>query len=78
AAFTQKLWLIWMLYPISLCALMGAGWYVAAVAQRKLWPALVCAGWFATAVLLAWRVETPEYLLILSGALVVLMAVPGY
>lgn len=78
AAFTQKLWLIWMLYPISLCALMGAGWYVAAVAQRKLWPALVCAGWFVTAVLLAWRVETPEYLLILSGALVLLMAVPGY
>ncbi|WP_232037101.1 hypothetical protein [Asticcacaulis excentricus] len=78
AAFTQKLWLIWMLYPISLCALMGAGWYVAAVAKRKLWAALVCAGWFMTAVLLAWRVETPEYLLILSGALVLLMAVPGY
>jgi|GEM_PF-184186 hypothetical protein len=77
-AFTQKTWLIWMLYPITLCALMGAGWYVAAVAKRKLWPALVCAGWFATACLLAARVETPGYLLILSGALALLMALPGY
>lgn len=78
AAFTFKMWLIWMLYPIVLCALMGAGWYVFATVKRSLWAALNCAGWFAAALLLAWRIETPEYMLILAAALILLMAVPGY
>ncbi|WP_140984890.1 hypothetical protein [Asticcacaulis tiandongensis] len=77
-AFKYQMWLIWMLYPAVLCALLGAALYVAYMIRRKGWLALVAGGWFVTALLLAWRIETAEYMLILSAALFGLMAVPGY
>ncbi|OYW78733.1 MAG: hypothetical protein B7Z26_09300, partial [Asticcacaulis sp. 32-58-5] len=68
----------WMLYPIVLCSLMGAAWYVAVIIRRKLWLGVVSAGWFIAAFALMWRIETPDYMLILSMALFLLMGVPGY
>ncbi|WKL57010.1 hypothetical protein Q1W73_15295 [Asticcacaulis sp. ZE23SCel15] len=77
-AITHKLWFIWMLYPIVLCSLMGAAWYVAVIIRRKAWLGVVSAGWFAAAFALMWRIETPDYMLILSAALFLLMGLPGY
>ncbi|MFT4091923.1 MAG: hypothetical protein QM645_14435 [Asticcacaulis sp.] len=77
-AFKYQMWLIWMLYPAVLCALLGAALYVAYMIRRQIWLAVVSGGWFVTSLLLAWRIETPEYMLILSGAMLGLLALPGY
>ncbi len=75
----EKNFLIWMLYPAVVAALQGAAWYIAYMIRRRLWLAAVSGGWFATAVALGFLIhDMPNYLLLFSLALFVLMAAPGY
>jgi len=71
---------IWLLYPVALCAVMGAGWYVAAAMRRRLWLGLVSAGWFLTGVglgLLISAEDLASYVLLIGAALLLLLALPG-
>lgn len=78
-ANTQKSLLIWLLYPVVICAFMGAVWYVAYMIRRKLWLAGVSAGWFVTTVALGLLIRQPQsYLLVLGIALIVLMGGAGW
>ncbi len=77
-ANTQKSMLIWLLYPVVICAFLGAVWYVAYMIRRKLWLACVSAGWFVTTVALGLLIrQTEAYLLILGIALIFLMGGAG-
>ncbi|MFT3996781.1 MAG: hypothetical protein QM667_05180 [Asticcacaulis sp.] len=78
-ATREKSMLIWLIYPAVICALQGGAWYVAYAIRRKVWLLAVACGWFAAAAVLGFVIERLElYLLILSVALIGLMAVPGY
>ncbi len=69
---------IWLLYPAVVCAFQGAVWYIAYMIRKRLWLALVSAGWFATTVALGLLINSPYYVLVLAIALLVLMAGSGY
>ncbi|CAM3275170.1 hypothetical protein [Asticcacaulis taihuensis] len=78
-ASTQKNMLIWLLYPVVICAFLGAVWYVAYMIRRKLWLVGVSAGWFVTTVTLGLLIrQTQTYLLILGIALILLMGGSGW
>lgn len=78
-ASLQKSMLIWLLYPVVICAFQGAVWYVAYMIRRKLWLIGISIGWFLTTVALGLLVrQTQTYLLILGIALIVLMGGPGW
>ena len=78
-ASQQKSMLIWLLYPVVICAFMGAVWYVAYMIRRKLWLICISIGWFMTTVALGLMIrETETYLLILGIALIVLMGGAGW
>jgi len=78
-ASQQKSMLIWLLYPVVICAFMGAVWYVAYMIRRKLWLIGISIGWFITTVALGLLIrQTETYLLILGIALIVLMGGAGW
>lgn len=78
-ASTQKNMLIWLLYPVVICAFLGAVWYVAYMIRRKLWLVGVSAGWFVTTVALGLLIrQTQTYLLVLGIALILLMGGSGW
>jgi hypothetical protein len=78
-AITQKSITIWLYYPIVVCAFQGAAWYAAYMIRKKLWMAVMSAGWFATTLAVGFCVYTPgNYVLVLAIALVVLMGGGGY
>ena len=78
-ASQQKSMLIWLLYPVVICAFMGAVWYVAYMIRRKLWLIGISIGWFITTVALGLLIRhTETYLLILGIALIVLMGGAGW
>lgn len=74
----------WLLHPVMICVVQGVVWYTAYSIRRKGWFGLVSAGWFVTSLILAWmlglndeRIIIP-FLLVLSAALLGLMALPGW
>lgn len=74
----------WLLHPIMICVVQGTVWYIAYAVRRTGWFGLVAAGWFLTSLGLAWmlglgdeKLITP-FLLLLSAALLGLMALPGW
>ena len=78
-ASQQKSMLIWLLYPVVICAFMGAVWYVAYMIRRKLWLIGISIGWFITTVALGLLIrQTQTYLLVLGIALIVLMGGAGW
>jgi hypothetical protein len=77
-AMQEKSMTLWLLYPAVICVFQGAVWYVAWVIRRKLWLAVISAGWFLTSLALGALIHNaPAYLLVLSVALVVLMGGGG-
>jgi hypothetical protein len=64
-------------FPLILFTLIGAAWGVAYAVRRRLAFALAAAGSFAAAVLCGGLMGRPEEWLVLSGGLVLLLAVPG-
>lgn len=78
-AMLEKSMTLWLLYPAVICVFQGAVWYVAWVIRRKLWLAVISAGWFLTSVTLGALIHNaPDYLLVLSVALIVLMGGGGW
>lgn len=74
----------WLLHPIMICVVQGTVWYVAFAIRRIGWLGLVSAGWFATALALAYLLGmggdamVTYFLLLLAAALLGLMALPGW
>jgi hypothetical protein len=64
-------------FPLILFTLIGAAWGVAYAVRRRLTFALAAAGSFAAAVLCGALMGRPEEWLVLSGGLLLLLAVPG-
>lgn len=70
---------LWLYHPVVVCMFQGVAWYVAWVILRRTWLGFVAIGWLATSVGLGVVIDDVSwYLGILSVALVVLMAIPGY
>jgi hypothetical protein len=71
---------LWLYHPIVMCMFQGVAWFVAWVILRRTWIGFVAVGWFVTTAALGVAVfaDIGTFLLILSLALFVLMAVPGW
>jgi hypothetical protein len=76
-AITEKSILIWLLYPITVCAFQGAVWYTAYMIRKERWIAAISFGWFVTTLVLGLLIETPHYVLVLGIALFVIMGGGG-
>ena len=71
--------LIWFYHPIVVCMFQGVAWFVAYTVLRHAWLGWVAVGWFAATVTLGFVVGNGmAYLLTLTFALFVLMALPGW
>ncbi len=78
-AAQQKSMTIWLLYPVVVCAFQGAVWFIAYMIRKKLWLALVSAGWFATTLVLGFLIQYGQwYVLVLGLALIFIMGGSGY
>jgi len=70
---------LWLYHPIVVCMFQGVAWYVAWTILRRAWLGLVATGWFATTVALGVVIgDAGWYLGVLSAAMIVLMAIPGW
>jgi hypothetical protein len=78
AAITEKSILIWLLYPITVCAFQGAVWFTAYMIRKEAWLAIISAGWFVTTLTLGLLIGTPHYVLVLGLALFVIMGGGGW
>ena len=72
--------MLWLYQPVVVCMFQGVAWFVAWTILRRAWLGLVAFGWFAATVALgvAVFVDIGTYLLILGGALILCMAIPGW
>src|SRR5690606_7076042 len=78
AALRAQDWSIWFFYPAVLMAQWGAAWLIVCLLRRRAWPGAVAAGSFASAIAMAQLTDSPQlYLLIIGGALIAFMAIPG-
>lgn len=73
----QQNFLIWFLYPCTVCALQGAAWLAAGSLSKRPWQIAVAIGWFAVTIGMAFTLGQPTYLLLISAGLLFLMALPG-
>ena len=78
AAITEKSILIWLLYPITVCAFQGAVWFTAYMIRKEAWLAIISTGWFITTLTLGFLITTPHYVLVLGIALSVIMGGGGW
>ncbi len=78
AAITEKSILIWLLYPITVCAFQGAVWFTAYMIRKESWLAFISTGWFVTTLALGLLIGTPHYVLVLGVALFVIMGGGGW
>lgn len=65
-------------WPVAMFTLYGAAWMVAYAARRRAWMAWVAAGCFAVALALGFFAGAPAMWLIMSAALLLFVAAPGY
>lgn len=77
-ALKEKSMMIWMLYPIALCAFQGAVWYTAYFIRKRLWMAFASAGWFLASVGATFTIGTSTFLLILGVTIFFVMGGSGY
>ena len=69
----------WLFHPAVVFVLQGSVWYVAFTLRKRLWMALVAAGWLVSGVALGMLIDRADlYLLIATLSLFLLMAVPGF
>ena len=69
----------WLFHPAVVFVLQGAVWYVVFVLRKRMWMALVAAGWIVSGVALGLLIDRPgPYLLVASLGLFAWMMVPGY
>jgi len=77
-AITEKSILIWLLYPITVCAFQGAVWFTAYMIRKEAWLAVMSIGWFVTTLTLGLLIGTLHYVLVLGLALFVIMGGGGW
>jgi len=77
-AITEKSILIWLLYPITVCAFQGAVWFTAYMIRKEAWLAVISIGWFVTTLALGLLIGTLHYVLVLGLALFVIMGGGGW
>jgi hypothetical protein len=78
-AIREHSFTIWLFHPIMVGVAQGVGWFMASQIRRRGWYAMVAAGWFATALLLAVLMhDVDAYVLVIGAALFGLMALPGW
>jgi len=77
-AITEKSILIWLLYPITVCAFQGAVWFTAYMIRKETWLAVISIGWFVTTLTLGLLIGTLHYVLVLGLALFVIMGGGGW
>jgi hypothetical protein len=69
----------WLFHPAVVFVIQGAVWYVIFMLRKRLWMALVAAGWLVSGVALGMLIDRPDlYLLIAGLGLFAWMMVPGY
>lgn len=79
AASRMKDFHYWLFHPAVVFVLQGAVWYVIFMLRKRLWTALVAAGWLVCGValgMLIWRADL--YLLVASFGLFAFMMIPGF
>ena len=77
-ALRQHSFTTWLIYPCAVFVLQGAAWLVAYVLRRRFWLAVVAAGWFVTAIVMAFCVQTLAYFILSAGiGFLLLMVIPG-
>lgn len=69
---------LWYYYTPTIFALQGGAWFVGFRLRKRLWLALVSAGWITAAIALGFTTHTPTYVLIIAAALLLLLALPGW
>jgi hypothetical protein len=77
-AIAEKSMMIWLLYPITVCAFQGAVWYTAYMIRKQVWLACISGGWFVTTLTLGLLIRTPHYVLVLGLALFIIMGGGGW
>ena len=78
-AWREQSLLIWLLYPIIVCAVQGGVWYVAYMIRKRAWLAGVSAGWLVSAMALGFMTRNMDlYGLTIGIALLLFMALPGW
>lgn len=78
-ALREKSFTIWLIYPCTVFVLQGAGWLASFGLRRKAWLAWVAAGWFVSAVGMAWFItQMPQFILCAGFGILVCMALPGW
>jgi hypothetical protein len=69
----------WLFQPAVVFVLQGAVWYVVFVLRRRMWMALVAAGWLVSGVAMGMLIQRPDlYLLVAGLGLFAWMGVPGW
>jgi hypothetical protein len=69
----------WLFHPAVVFVIQGAVWYVIFMLRKRLWMAVVAAGWLVSGVALGMLIHRPDlYLLIAGLGLFAWMMVPGY
>ena len=70
---------VWILFPMVVAAFQGACWFLAALVTRRLWTAVIAAGWYLSVLVLALLISMVwAYMLVLGAVLLLLMALPGW
>jgi hypothetical protein len=68
----------WLIYPCCVFVLQGTAWLFAFMMRRKGWFAAVAAGWFASAIAMAFCVFALNWFILFAGlGLWACMALPG-
>jgi hypothetical protein len=69
----------WLIYPCAVFVLQGAAWLVSYSLGRRPWHGVIGLGWFATAVVMAWFIQSTTVFILLTGAgLILFMVTPGW
>lgn len=67
-----------LIFPPLILGLYGMGWCVAATMTGKRWIWMTATGSYVAALLVAWLSVDPIVYLVYAGALLLLMALPGF
>ncbi len=70
---------IWLIFPCTVLILQGLAWMVVYALRRRLWFAVVAAGWFVTAIAMALAIKAPAAFIGIGGfGFLAFMLVPGW
>lgn len=80
-AWSQKSFIVWLIYPCTVLVLQGTAWLVIYMLRRRPWFAVVAFGWFFTALAMAGAVAFQDFAVFIGAAgfgFLAFMLVPGW